>query len=416
MSLNISALRGQFPILSQQINGRPLAYLDTAATAQKPLAVLDAMRAYEERDNANVHRGMHQLAERATVAYEGARAAVQRFIHAARPEEIIFTKSCTEAINLVAISLSRGQTFAKGDAVVLSVLEHHSNVVPWLQLMERKGIEVLWVECDAEGRLNLDQLAGFLKKGNVKLVSVTAQSNVLGVRTPLPEIIRMSHAAGARVLVDAAQLAGHGAIDVRAPVRPDHPGGLDCDFLAFSAHKMYGPTGIGVLYGKADILRAMPPFLGGGMMIEEVRRDRFTPADIPQRFEAGTPPVTEAVGLHAAIDWLGNFSWADIAAHEDGLIARARTALGSIRGLRILGDPRHGCLSFVLEGVHPHDLTQVLGEQGICLRAGHHCTQPLHRFLGVPASSRLSVALYNTEEEIDRLAPAIMEVQKKFQP
>ena len=420
--LNLPTIRAQFPILSQSIDGSPLIYLDSAATTQKPQVVLDRMERFYTEENANVHRGMHVLAERATVAYEHARATVQKFLHAEHPEEVIFTKSCTEAINLVAISLSRGGLFEEGDRVVLSILEHHSNIVPWLQLKERKGIEILWIDCDDHGQLKLDQLQEFLREGNVKLVTVTAQSNVLGVRPPLAEIITLAHAHGALVLVDAAQSVSHHSTDVQ---------NLDCDFLTFSGHKLYGPTGIGVLYGKKKHLESMPPFLGGGMMIQEVHQDRFTPADLPQKFEAGTPAIAEAVGLAAAMEWLGQFSWKEIEAHEEGLLDLAQKSLSSLQGISILGGEgraehapplhkmhahvgalhatpsRSGCVSFTIDSVHPHDLTEILGRQGICLRAGHHCTQPLHRRIGVTASTRLSVGIYNTEEEIQLFLRAL---------
>lgn len=405
MALDVSSIRRQFPILTQTVDEHPLIYLDSAATAQKPQAVLDRMTKFYEEENANVHRGMHVLAERATVAYEHSRETVQNFINAKHPEEIIFTKSCTEAINLAAVSLLRGGIFNEGDCVVLSVLEHHSNIVPWLQLKERKGIEIKWIDIDDHGQLQLTQLDAFLREGNVKLVSVTAQSNVIGVCPPLIEIIAAVHKHGALVLVDAAQSIAHHPTDVQA---------LDCDFLAFSGHKLYGPSGIGVLYGKRDLLQSMPPFLGGGMMINEVHQDRFTPAELPQKFEAGTPPVAEAVGLAAAIEWLKQFSWKDIKAHELHLLKVAYDELRSIPNLKLIGIhnsqlPTHGgCLSFVIDGIHPHDLTEILGRKGICLRAGHHCTQPLHRRLGVTASTRLSVGIYNTEEEIKAALQAIL--------
>ncbi len=413
MALDVYSLRRQFPILSQQIDGKPLIYLDSAATAQKPQAVLDRMEKFYKEENANVHRGMHVLAERATVAYEHARETVGRFLNANRLDEVIFTKSCTEAINLVAISLSRQGFFQQGDRVVLSILEHHSNIVPWLQLKERKGIEILWIDCDDQGHLRMHQLDDYLTKGHVKMVSVTAQSNVLGVRPPLKEIITKAHEHKALVLLDAAQSIAHHQTDVQA---------LDCDFLAFSGHKLYGPSGIGVLYGKQELLRSMPPFLGGGMMIQEVHQDRFTPADIPQKFEAGTPPVAQAIGLSAAIEWLSQFSWSDIEEHEQSLLAAAQKSLQSVPGITILGPLRlgsgplagpgtgaeiSGCISFVVDGVHPHDLTDILGQQGICLRAGHHCTQPLHRRLGITASTRLSVGIYTTTEEIRILEKAL---------
>jgi len=414
------AVRLQFLILSQPIDGHPLVYLDSAATAQKPQAVLDRMEKFYREENANVHRGMHVLAERATVAYENARVTVQQFIHAQRAEEIIFTKSCTEAINLVAKSWGRAH-LREEDVIVLSLFEHHSNVVPWLQLKEELGVEVKWIDCDAHGHLRMEMLEEFLREGNVKIVSVTAQSNVLGVRPPLAEIIAKAHAHGALVFIDAAQFVSHHPTDVQA---------LNCDFLAFSGHKLYGPTGIGVLYGKREHLESMPPFLGGGLMIREVHQDRFTPADLPQKFEAGTPPIAEAVGLAAAIEWLGQYSWEDIEAHEQSLLASASDAFTSIPGLKLLGpaavagyelrvarsrNPKpetrnlpSGCMSFVIDGTHPHDVTEILGREGICLRAGHHCAQPLHRRLGVAASTRLSVGIYNTREDITACASALI--------
>ncbi len=400
MPLNLPSIRRHFPLLSQKIDGHPLIYLDSAATAQKPQAVLDAMARFYGEANANPHRGMHVLAERATVAYEDARKTVQAFLNATHTDEIVFTKNCTEAINLVARSW--GHSLKKGDAIVLSMLEHHANIVPWQQLKEEKDIEILWIDCDHAGQLNLNQMEEYLGRGHVKLVGVTAQSNVLGTCPPLPEIIRMAHAHGALVLVDAAQFVAHHKTDVRD---------LDCDFLAFSGHKLYGPTGIGVLYGKRDLLRGMPPFLGGGGMIAEVTTEGFVPADAPARFEAGTQPVTEAVGLAAAIDWLSQYSWEDIEAHERELLTAAFDQLSSVPGLKILGIPQSvsGCLSFTVDGVHPHDLTEILGRRGICLRAGHHCAQPLHKKLGVTASTRLSVGIYTTTEEIIALVPALQQ-------
>ena len=368
------------------------------------------MEKFYTEENANVHRGMHVLAERATVAYEGAREVVRTFINAAHPEEIIFTKSCTESINLVAKSWGRNNLH-KDDVVLLSILEHHSNIVPWLQLKEEIGIKVKWVDIDDRGQFRLDHFIDIMDDGGVCLVAITAQSNVLGTRPPLKDIITKAHEHGAVVLVDAAQSISHGATDVRA---------LDCDFLAFSGHKLYGPDGVGVLYGKRELLQAMPPFLGGGMMIKEVRSDAFTSADLPQKFEAGTPPISEAVGLGAAIEWLGQFSWKDIEAHEQALIAAAIIELRKVNGLQILGHPvgaqnfapvHSGCIGFTIDGIHPHDLTDILGKKGICLRAGHHCTQPLHRALGITASTRLSVGIYNTLEEIRSVPAAITAAQ-----
>ncbi len=388
-----SSIRRQFPILDQTIDGHPLIYLDSAATAQKPRAVLEAMQQFYEHDNGNAHRGMHVLAERATIAYEHARQTVKKFLNAKHAHEILFTKNATEAINLVARSW--GSTLQSGDVIVLSIVEHHSNIVPWLQLKEQKGIELRWIDIDNEGQLKLEQLDEFLSEGNVKLVSITGLSNVLGVCPPLEKIIAKAHAAKAKVLIDAAQLVAHHSIDVQK---------LDVDFLAFSGHKLYGPTGIGVLYAKEELLDAMPPFLGGGTMINEVMTEYFTPADLPAKFEAGTQPMAEAVGLSAAIDWLTQYKWKDIEAHEKTLIETAHKELSAIQGLTILGPKnphdRSGCISFTIDGIHPHDLTEILGKQGICLRAGHHCTQPLHRKLDITASSRLSIAIHSTSEEI----------------
>ena len=315
--------------------------------------------------------------------------------------EIIFTKSCTESLNLVAHSWGK-KNLKKGDAVVLSVLEHHSNIVPWLQLKEEIGIDVEWMEIDDEGNVKLEQLDEFLAKGNVKLVSITGQSNVLGTRPPLEKIIKRAHEMGAIVCVDGAQLIAHSPVDVQK---------LDCDFLAFSGHKLYGPTGIGVLYGKRKLLEKMPPFLGGGTMIHEVKRDRFTPAEIPTKFEAGTPPIAEAIGLKAAIDWLSQFKWKDIADHEQELITLAYSELQKIDGLHILGPSDHqkisGCISFTLQKIHPHDLTEYLGKQNIALRAGHHCTQPLHEYLKVTASTRMSFGIYSTKEDVEMCITAV---------
>lgn len=388
MPLDIKKIRQQFPILESR-----LIYLDSAATAQKPQVVIDAMNAFYEKQNANVHRGMYQLADEATKLYEDARVTVQKFLNAKISAEIIFTKSCTESLNLVARSWA-AHNMKKGDVIVLSILEHHSNIVPWLQLKEEKGIEVQWIDCEDDGTLKLNELDAYLKEGNVKLVSITGQSNVVGVRPPLKDIIRKAHNAGALVCIDGAQLIAHSPVDVQE---------LDCDFFAFSGHKIYGPTGIGVLYGKRKLLESMPPFLGGGTMIHEVKKDHFTSAEIPHKFEAGTPPIAEAVGLKTAIEWLSQFSWEDIEAHEQKLLDEAMRELQKIDGVKILGPEKEisGCISFVTEKMHPHDLTEMLGKKNICLRAGHHCTQPLHERLNVTASSRLSIGMYNSDSDIE---------------
>ncbi len=322
--------------------------------------------------------------------------------------EVIFTKGCTESINIVA----RGSDadLQKGDVILLTLLEHHSNVVPWQQLATRTGAIMKWIETDDEGNLNLDQYKKYVAEGNVKIVALTGQSNVLGVRPPLKEMIADAHKAGAIVLVDAAQLVAHHAIDVQD---------LDCDFLAFSGHKIYGPTGIGIFYGKRALLEKMPPMLGGGSMISEVTKDGFKSADIPAKFEAGTPAITQAIGLRASIDWLTQYTWKEIEAHEQTLLRAALEGLQKIEGLKILGplelEKISGCVSFVIDGIHAHDLTEVLGRQGICLRAGHHCCQPLHDRFGITASTRLSVGIYNTVEEIQQACSTIEEVQSSFQ-
>ena len=366
------------------------------------------MTRYYETANANPHRGLHPLAERATDAYEGARVRVAKFLNAKRPEEVVFTKSATEGINIVAKCW--GSRLKKGDTIILSILEHHANIVPWLQLKEEKGIELAWIDADTEGNLNLKTLEKILTDRPAKLLAISALSNVLGISPPLPEIITLAHRADCLVLLDAAQAVAHRPLDVQA---------LDADFLAFSAHKLYGPMGIGVLYGKEALLDAMPPMLGGGMMIEEVRCDRFSFADIPARFEGGTPPVAEAVGLSAAIDWFCQFPRNEIERHEGNLLKTAAEGLFSIEGLEILGgmNPhRSSALSFTLKGIHPHDLAELLGKRGICVRAGHHCAQPLHKHFAAIASTRMSVALYNTEEEIQAFIAAVQDIHKMFIP
>lgn len=406
MSLNLADIRRHFPFLK----GGNITYLDGAATAQKPDVVIDAMSEIYTTGIGNPHRGVHPLAEKATIAYESARQTVQHFIHAAHSDEIIFTKSTTESLNLLAHSL--GDNLQPGDAVLVSVLEHHSNSVPWLQLKKRRGIDVRWMEMTSDGQIDLVSLEKQMADGRVKIVSVTGLSNVLGTAPDLKKIKEITHQKNALLIIDAAQMAAHLPIDVQD---------IDCDFLAFSGHKIYGPTGIGVLYGKREHLRSMPPFLGGGMMIREVTRESFTTADAPTKFEAGTPPVAEAIGLKAAIDWQTSFSWEDRMAHEHTLLTLAQRELSAIPGLHILSDPpitpsRHGCVSFVIDGIHPHDLTDILGQKGICLRAGHHCAQPLHVALGIGASTRLSTSLHTTEEEIVRVRPAILDAITILQP
>ncbi|PIP65728.1 cysteine desulfurase [Candidatus Peregrinibacteria bacterium CG22_combo_CG10-13_8_21_14_all_49_11] len=382
----MQSIRRQFPILSRKVNGHPLVYLDTAATSQKPDSVLRAMTSFYCTANANAHRGMHPLAEEATKHYEHARGAVQNFLCARSAPEIVFTKSCTEAINLVA------KTFVTpNDHILLSIYEHHSNIIPWMQT----GATLHWH--------NLHDFEDMLSAYPITLVAITGQSNVTGRQPAVKTIVDTAHRVGAKVLVDAAQLVAHHPIDIQE---------LDCDFLTFSGHKLYGPTGIGVLYAKEEWLEHMPPFLGGGGMVHSMSDQSFQSLPLPEKFEAGTPPVAEAVGLAAAIDWLTQFSWEDIETHEQALITHAEKLLSTIPNLNILDQsPRSGCLSFTLSDIHPHDLTELLGKEGYCLRAGHHCAQPLHRHFGVTASTRISFGIYNTTEETD-LLPTVIESAK----
>jgi len=416
MTFDVTRVRKDFPILERRVrDGQPLVYLDSANTSQKPRQVLDAMDDFYERHNANIHRATHQLGEEATQAYEGARAKVAPFIGAAGPAEVVFTKNVSEAINLVAYSMGnatatgqRGRfSLGPGDEIVITEMEHHSNIVPWQLLCQRTGATLRWFGVTADSRLDLSN-ADDLITGRTKLVALAHQSNVLGTINPVRAIADRAHAAGALVLVDAAQSVPHMPVDVAD---------LGADFLGFTAHKMCGPTGIGVLWGRRELLEEMPPFLGGGEMIEQVWIDHSTFAAPPHKFEAGTMPIAQAVGLGAAIDYLGEVL-GEVKAYEHELIGHALQALEEIEGVRILGptEPvdRGGAISFTVEGVHPHDVSQVLDERGIAVRAGHHCAWPLHRAFGVQASTRASVYLYNTRDEIDALAEGIREAQRFF--
>lgn len=408
----LNDIHSQFPILSEEVNGHPLIYLDNAATTQKPQCVIDQMAWYYEEDNANIKRGMHGLTEKATDAYEGARKRVQEFVNAKHAREIIFTKNTTEGINLVARSWAE-KNLKKGDKILLSLLEHHSNIVPWLQLKEKLGIEIDWIELNDDGTLNTEDANQKLTTKNYKLLSLTCVSNVLGTITPYKELTKIAHEHGAKVLLDASQLAAHSPIDVQQ---------IDCDFLVFSGHKVYGPTGIGVLYGKEELLNAMPPFLGGGGMVQEVHQDGFTTAEPPDKFEAGTPPIAEAVGLHTALDWITEIDLEKIHSHEQELLSYAYKKLSALSFVNILSpEPKPepdlalaSCISFTTPPVHPHDLTDYLGKKGICLRAGHHCCQPLHDHLGVNATTRISVAVYNTKEEIESMIKKMEEAYHFF--
>jgi len=400
------SIRGQFPILSQEVEGNPLVYLDTAATAQKPECVIDAMSDYYTHDNANVKRGMHVLAERSTQIYEDARKRVKEFVNARSSREIVFTKNTTEGVNTVARSYAE-ENLKKGDVVLLSILEHHSNIVPWLQLKERLGIEIEWIGIDEHGALKMEDADRIIASGSVKLMCITCVSNVYGIHTDYIRLTHDIHTHGGKVLLDAAQLAPHAPIDVQE---------IDCDFLVFSGHKVYGPMGIGVLYGKQKFLDAMPPALGGGMMIENVTCSSFDPTHAPEKFEAGTPPVAEARGLHVALDWLTEIGWETIQAHEKEIYDYAHKKLSELPFITILGPTCNSssCLSFTSTPVHPHDLTEYCGRKGICMRAGHHCAQPLHNALKVSASTRMSFGVHNTKEDIDRACEMIKEAWEFF--
>ena len=404
-TFDVERVRADFPILSKRIYDRPLVFLDSAASAQKPRAVIDAVRHCYEEEYANIHRGVYYLSARATAAYEEARAKVQRFLNARDPREIVFVRGATEAINLVALSYG-GRFLKEGDEVVLSTLEHHSNIVPWQLLRDRIGIVIRVVPIDDAGELRLDAYEKLLGP-RTKLVAVTHISNALGTITPVAEITRLAHKHGAKVLIDGCQAVPHQAVDVRA---------LDCDFYTFSGHKLYGPSGIGVLYGKAEILEAMPPYQGGGDMIRSVSFEKTEYADVPQRFEAGTPHIAGAIGLGAAIDYVTGLDQDRIAAHEQALLAYATDRLSGIPGLRILGTApeKASIVSFTMEGAHPHDIGTILDRSGIAVRAGHHCTQPLMDRFGVAGTVRASFGLYNTIEEVDALAEGIQRVKEIF--
>ncbi|GAB5376215.1 MAG: cysteine desulfurase [Acuticoccus sp.] len=403
--LDIEAVRADFPILSQEIHGKPLAYLDNAASAQKPQAVLERIMQAYGADYANVHRGLHTLANRSTEAYEGAREIVRGHLGAPSVEEIVFTRSSTEAINLVAQAYLRPR-IEPGDEIVLTVMEHHSNIVPWHQLRTEKGAVLKWVELNEDGTLDMASFEAALSE-RTRMVAVVHMSNVLGTVTPVAEIVRQAHERGAVVLVDGSQAAAHGPIDVAA---------LGCDFYACTGHKIYGPTGIGALYGRREILDAMPPFMGGGEMIASVTRDSVVYAGLPNRFEPGTPPIVQAIGLGAAIEYTNAIGWDRIAAHERLLRDYARERLGALNIITLHGhQPEKGAVfSFNLDGAHPHDVATILDREGIAVRAGTHCAEPLLNSFGISASCRASFAMYNTPEEIDRLAAAIEKAHRFF--
>jgi cysteine desulfurase/selenocysteine lyase len=403
---DVAKVRDDFPILSTTRDEKPLIYLDSAATSQKPRAVLEAMSTYYATYNANVHRGVYAISERATAAYEAGREAVARFINAPEPENIVFTRNTTEAINLVAYSWGR-HNIKPGDAILTSALEHHGNLVPWQMLAEERGARLLHLPLDGQGRLDLTNLDALLAQG-VKLVAITQMSNVLGTINPVADIARRAHAAGALMLVDGAQSVPHFPVDVQA---------LDCDFLAFSAHKMVGPTGVGALYGRRSVLEAMPPFLGGGSMIKKVTLERSTYADVPQRFEAGTQAIAEVIGFGAAVQYLSELGMDWVQTREHALTAYLLETLAAIPDVSVYGPPageRGGAVSFNVGGVHPHDVASLLDEENIAVRAGHHCCQPLMGLLGVPATTRASVYFYNTTDEIDALGRGLHRVRRVF--
>jgi len=402
---DVEKVRGDFPILREKIHGKPLVYLDNAATTQKPQIVIDRVARYYERENANIHRGVHLLAERATEEYEAARKTAQNFLNAARAEEVIFVRGATEAINLVAQTYGRTHVGA-GDEVLITGMEHHSNIVPWQILCEEKRGTLRVAPINDRGELLLDEFEKLLGP-RTKVVAVTHVSNALGTINPIRQMIEMAHARNIPVLVDGAQAAPHLKVDVQA---------LDCDFYAFSGHKVYGPTGIGVLYGKSALLEAMPPYQGGGDMISSVTYEKTIYNKLPYKFEAGTPDIAGVIGLGAALEYVKNLGMEKIAAHEDTLLEYATRTISAITDIRLIGTAKEkaGVLSFVLGDIHAHDVGTILDQEGIAIRTGHHCSQPVMQRFGVPATARASFGLYNTREEVDALARGIRKVQEVF--
>jgi cysteine desulfurase / selenocysteine lyase len=407
LKLDAHALRADFPILAQEINGKPLAYLDSAVTAQKPRQMLDAMMTFYETSYANVHRGVYALAERATEAFEGAREKVARFVNAPSSREIVFTRNATEALNLVAYAWGLSN-LGPGDVVIVTELEHHSNFVPWQYIARMRGAEFRMIPLTESGELDLDALEGLAREGKVKVVATNLVSNALGTVNPVEKLSSWAHERGAIMVADAAQAAPHRKIDVQA---------LGCDFLAFSAHKLCGPSGVGALWGRRELLEAMEPFNLGGHMIRKVQFEETTWGDLPHKFEAGTAPIAEAVGFGAAIDYVSAAGLEAIEQHEHDLTAYALEKISDVPGIQLYGPPperRAGIVSFNMEGVHPHDVAQVLDWEGVAIRAGHHCCQPLMQRLGVAATNRASFYLYTVPEEIDRLADGLFRVRKVF--
>ena len=398
-------IRANFPILYQLVNGKPLVYLDNAATTQKPRAVIDAITRYYEADNANIHRGVHYLSQHATQRYENSRETVRRFLNAAEPSEIVFVRGATEGINLIAQTLGRTRVRA-GDEVLITAMEHHSNIVPWQILCEEKGAMLRVAPINDAGELILDEFARLLGP-RTKIVAVPHVSNALGTINPLRQMVELAHRHNAVVVVDGAQAVPHLAVDVRA---------LDCDFYVFSGHKLYGPTGIGVLYGKSALLNAMPPYQGGGDMILSVTFEKTTYNKIPHKFEAGTPDVSGVIGLAAAINYVNELGLDRIEAHERDLLRQATESLSTIPGIRLIGTAKEkaSVLSFVMDGIHPHDIGTILDQEGIAIRTGHHCAQPVMERFGIPATARASFAFYNTREEVNALVKGIDRVREVF--
>ena len=405
ISFDVSAIRKDFPILASQVHGKPLIYLDNAATSQKPECVIDALTRFYQRDNANIHRGVHQLSERSTQSYEAARGKVQRFLNAANTREIVFVSGATEGINLVAQTFGRKNVGA-GDEVVISAMEHHSNIVPWQMLCEEKGAVLRVVPINDRGEMEFEQFEKLLNH-RTRLVAVSHVSNALGTINPVREIVKTAHGRNIPVLIDGAQAVPHMRVDVRS---------LDCDFYVFSGHKVFGPTGIGVLYGRERLLEDMPPWKGGGDMIRSVTFAKTTYNDLPYKFEAGTPNIAGVIGLGTAIEYLDEIGMDAAAAHEQDLLQYGTRALESLSGLRLIGTAREkaGVLSFVIDGVHPHDAATILDLEGVAVRAGHHCAQPVMDRFGVTATTRASLAFYNTREDIDALVAGIQKVKEVF--
>ncbi len=405
--LDLARIRADFPILRQRVHGKPLVYLDNAASVQKPKVVIDAISECYGGYYANIHRGVHLLSERSTSAYEGAREKVRAFLNAASVQEIIFTRNTTESINLVASSFG-GQRIGAGDEIIITGMEHHSNIVPWQLLCERSGATLKVVPFTDAGELILEEYERLLDSGRVKLVAFVHLSNALGTINPVKTLIDLAHARGIPVLVDGAQSVPHLAVDVRE---------LDCEFYAFSSHKIYGPSGVGVLYGKKALLEAMPPYQGGGDMIQMVTFEKTEYADLPNKFEAGTPNIAGVIGLGAALDWLNAIGLDAVAAHEHDLLEYATPRLNEIPGLKIMGTARDkaALAAFTMQGIHPHDIGTILDREGVAIRAGHHCAQPVMQRYGVPATARASFAVYNTRDEVDALVAALWKVKELFE-